>query len=119
LYMPLLSPMYNLQMFKDSVVRHVGKPLVQESRMVPSPSLITDATGRFCSTLQVHCSLSFNISHGLYSIAVACSLFIPSYSFRLAVHHELRTIFYLSFIHFQFISNEEVFLIIDILPFFL
>jgi len=82
-------------------------------------SLVTDATGRFHTTLEVHSFLACHISHGLYSIAVACCLFIPSYSCLLVFHYELRTMFYLSFTHFHFISSEEVFLVIDILQFFL
>ena len=112
---PFTIYVFDLQTFKDSVVRHFGRPLVQKSRMLLSPCLITDATGWFHTTVEVHSFLACHISHGLYSIAVACSIFIPSHSFRLAFHHELRTMFYLSFTHFHFISSEEVFLVIDIL----
>ena len=111
--------MDKLQTIKYLSVRFVAKPLVQKSWILLSPSLVTDATGRFCATLEVRSFVACHISHVLYSIPVACSILIPSYSLLLAFRHEPRTIFYLSFTHFHVISYEVVFLVVDILQFFL
>jgi hypothetical protein len=103
LYTPLISPftlhIYDLQTFKGSVVRHVGKPLVQKSWML---LCCCHKSSLRCHWKILYCTgsthfLACHISHGLYSIAVACCIFIHSYSCLLAFYYELRTMFYLYF----------------------
>jgi hypothetical protein len=50
---------------------------VKKNWMLLSPCLVTDATGIFQTSLEVHSSVACHSSHGMYSIALDCSIFFP------------------------------------------